>query len=237
MTATLCLLGCLLAPAQPAPPGAAWRGEWAVAPRLSKAQELVYRGAFTEEAAGGSVQFSRAFRVEARVFVLETPPEGADVAFFTILKKRETQPGAPAVVGPPPAESVRLELARVDLQGGVTADPGVSLAVPLEGPPTVESGAFAAVPDGKVAADSTWDAGEEGRPIHAWRVVGPETVVGARCLKLEGVQKSDDWDKPRADHTAWRRTDLVWLGPRPRRRRPRAARHRAPGTGPRRPDL
>ena len=53
-----------------------WRGEWAVAPRLSKAQELVYRGAFTEEAAGGSVQFSRAFRIESRVFVLDTPPRG-----------------------------------------------------------------------------------------------------------------------------------------------------------------
>ena len=86
--------------------------------------------------------------------------------------------------------------------------------MPLEGPPTVECGAFAAVPDGKVAADSTWEAGEPGRPVHAWRVVGPDTVVGARCLKLEGVQKSEDWDKPRADHTAWRRTDTVWLAPR-----------------------
>ena len=214
MTATLCLFGCLLAPAQPPVSGPAWRGEWAVAPRLSKAQELVYRGAFTEEAAGGSVQFSRAFRIESRVFILETPPEGADVAFFTILKKRETAIGAAAVLGQPAGESVRLELARVDLQGDVRSDAGTSLTVPLEGPPTVECGAFAAVPDGKVAADSTWEAAEPGRPAHAWRVVGPDTVVGARCMKLEGVQKSEDWDKPRADHTAWRRTDTVWLTPR-----------------------
>ena len=213
MTATLFMLGCLIAPAQAAP-GAAWRGEWTVAPRLSKAQELLYRGAFTEEAAGGSVQFSRAFRIESRIFVLDTPPQGADVAFLTVLKKRETPSGAPAVAGPPPAESVRLELARVDSRGVVAAGPGASFTVPLEGPPTVECGAFAAVPDGRVAADSTWETGEAGRPIHVWRVAGPDMVDGVRCLKLEGVQKSDDWDKPRADHTAWRRTDLVWLGPR-----------------------
>ena len=212
MTATLCMLGCLLAPAQPG--GPAVRGEWVIVPRLSKAQELVYRGAFTEEAAGGSVQFSRAFRVESRVFVLETPAQGADVAFLTTLKRRETGSGAPAVAAPPAPESVRLELAHVDPQGNVAANPGTSLAVPLEGPPTAECGAFAPVPDGKLSGDSSWESTEEGRPARAWHVAGADTVVGARCLKIEGVQKSDDWDRPRADRTAWRRTDTVWLAPR-----------------------
>ena len=213
MTATLCLIGCLLAPAQapdrPAPPV---RGEWAVAPHLGKAQELVYRGSFTEEANGAGVQFNRAFRIESRVFVLETPAQGADVAFLTILKSRDPQSNAPAG-GEPTAESVRLELAHVDAQGGVKADPGVALAVPLEGPPTLECGAFAVVPDGRVAADATWETAEEGRPMRTWRVLGAEQIDGERCVKLEGVQKSDDWDKPRGDRPAWRRTDTVWLAP------------------------
>ena len=188
------------------------RGDWAVAPHLGKAQELVYRGSFTEEANGAGVQFNRAFRIETRVFVLETPPKGADAAVLTILKSRDTQSADP-VGGEPTAESVRLESVHVDLQGGVTAEPGVSLAVPLEGPPTLECGAFAVVPDGRVTADSTWETAEEGRPIRSWRVVGAESIDGERCVKLEGVQKSDDWDKPRGDRAAWRRTDTVWLLP------------------------
>ncbi len=186
-----------------------------IVPRLSKAQELVYRGAFSEEAAGGNVQFNRAFRLESRIFVLDTPVKGAEVAFLTVLKGRDPRTNAAAGPGPDAAaESVRLDLAHVDLQGAVTAEPGTSLAVPLEGPPTLECGAFAIVPEGKFAADSTWETAEEGRPAHFWRAVGSDMVNGVRCLKLEGVQKSDDWDKPRADRAAWRRTDHVWLSPR-----------------------
>jgi peroxiredoxin len=217
MTASLCLLGCLLAPAQtperPTAP-AARAGEWVIVPRLSKAQELVYRGTFTEEAVGGNVQFNRTFRLESRIFVLDTPVRGAEVAFLTVLKGRDPRTNAATAGGDAAAESVRLDLAHVDLQGVVTAEPGTSLTVPLDGPPTLECGAFAAVPEGKFAADSTWETAEEGRPTRVWRALGSDMVNGVRCLKLEGVQKSDDWDKPRADRAAWRRTDLVWLAPR-----------------------
>jgi peroxiredoxin len=215
MTASLALLGCLLAPAQipeRAAVSTARAKEWVIAPRLSKAQELVYRGTFTEEATGGGVQFNRIFRLESRVFVLDTPAKGAEVAFLTVLKSRETPSNA--AKGDAAAESVRLDLAHVDLQGVVTAEPGTSLTVPLEGPPTLEVGAFAAVPEGKFAADSTWETAEEGRPARFWRAVGSDMVNGVRCLKLEGVQKSDDWDRPRGDRIAWRRTDQVWLAPR-----------------------
>ena len=158
------------------------------------------------------------------------------MAFLTILKSRDPQPGAPAGGGEATAESVRLELAHVDLQGGVTADPSVSLTVPLEGPPTLECGAFAVVPDGKVAADSTWETAEEGRPARSWRVIGGESIDGERCLKLESVQKSDDWDKPRGDRAAWRRTDTVWLSPRSAPP-PRWSASSSPGAGPPRPHL
>ncbi len=38
-------------------------------------------------------------------------------------------------------------------------------------------------------------------------------ISGNRCIKLVGEQKSDDWDHPRGDRTAWRRVENVWLMP------------------------
>ncbi len=223
MIATLYLFGCVLAPAQaPARPAPASTvvprsGDWQLLPRLVKAQELLYRGSFSEEATGGRVQFNRSYRLESRIFVLDTLPKGAEVAFFTTLRTRESQrpaPGSTGINSEPVSTSARLELARVDLKGKVLADPGVRLAVPLEGAPTLETGAFLEVPHGRVRLDQSWDVPEEGRPIQTWHVVGTDMVNGTSCLKLAGVQQSEDWDQPRADRTAWRRLDTVWLAPR-----------------------
>lgn len=181
-----------------------------MSPRLSRAYELVYGGAFTEESLGKGVQFHRAYRLESRVFVLDTASKGADVALFTIL--RQTGPRTERGEAPSPV-SVRLELAKVDAQGRVTADPGVSLAVPVEGPPSIECGAFVECPRGTVMANRNWAAAEEGRTPRTWRLAGSEIINGARCAKLVGVQQSEDWDRPRGDRTAWRRQDTVWVAP------------------------
>jgi peroxiredoxin len=210
MTATLCLLGCLLAPAQsPDRPAAPPRAGDGVLARLAKGQELVYRGTFTEDSTGDGVQFSRAYRVETRLFVLDAPAgRGAEVAVLTVLKNRDPLPGQST------ASSVRLEVVRVDAKGKITGDPGVALVPPLEGPPSIECGAIAPAPDGRAAVGQTWPEAETGRPLRDWEVVGTEMVSGVSCLKLVGVQKSDDWDRPRADRTAWRRQDTVWVAPR-----------------------
>jgi peroxiredoxin len=219
MVATLCLLGCVIAPAQPperppvVPPGA----ERLQGPRLVKGQEYVYRGSFAEESSGGRVQFSRSHRFEARVFVLDTDARGAEVALLTVLKSRDPKPGAspaPPISGDPVSGPVRLERARVDLRGRVTPEPGVSLAVPLEGPPAVESGAFFELPPAGRAPEDGWEVAEPGRPPRAWRVAGTERVDDVGYVKLEGVQQTDDWDRPRADRAAWRRKDTLWLAPR-----------------------
>src|SRR5262249_49519382 len=109
--------------------------------------------------------------------------------------------------------SVRLEIVKLDSLGRLTAKPNVSLAVPLEGPPTLECGAFVESPRRRVGLDYSWECGEDGRPLRTWKVTGTELVDGVRCVKLLGMQQSEDWDKPRADHTAWRRRDTVWLDP------------------------
>jgi hypothetical protein len=206
MAANLYLVACALVAAQVAEPT-----EWLLAPRLGRGQELVYRGSYAEQAAGQGVQFSRSYRLESRVFVLDTPPRSLEVALQTILKLRMAR-GERG--DEPEPSSVRLELAHVDLQGRITADPGIALAAPLEGPATVECGAFVEVPRGRVGLKQVWEVLEPNRPARGWRVLGVEIVNGTSCLKLEGLQQSEDWDSPRADRTAWRRRDTVWLNPR-----------------------
>jgi peroxiredoxin len=227
MVATLCLLSCVLVTAQPAdhPPaalpqnplgaprssrlGEGSNGEWQLGPKLVRAQELVYRGSFTEEVIGGGVQLNRAYRLESRVFILDVTNRGLEAAFFTVLKQR----GGPNERNEDTApSSVRLELARVDGQGHLEADPG--LTVPLEGPAMLECEAFVETPRDSVHLDQTWQVSEEGRPTRSWQIVGTEMVNGTSCVKLAGSQQSDDWDHPRADRTAWRRQDLVWISPR-----------------------
>jgi peroxiredoxin len=223
MVATLCLLGCVLTSGQvtdrpvPPSPGATQPvrgGDWSLVPRLSPSQELVYRGSFSEEAKGAGLQFNRAYRVETRVFVLDTSPRDATVAFLTVLKHHDTRPNAPTVSSDSLACSVRLERARVDLQGRLTPESGVSLTVPLEGAPTLECALFVESPQGHVRLNQTWETTEESRPRRTWRAAGAEMVTGTSCLKLVGVQQSEDWDRPRADRTAWRRQDTVWIEPR-----------------------
>jgi hypothetical protein len=212
MIATLCLYGCVLAPAQPsdrtAPPT---RGEWSLEPRLSRAQELSYRGTFTEKADSPRVQFVRSYGVELRAFVLDSSSSGSSVAFLTVLKSRDPGPAGSSTADA--ASSVRLEVVKLSPRGRVLAEPSV-LAVPLQGLPSSECGAFVEVPLGRVALGQTWDVGEPGRPVRTWTAVGPEMVNGAGCVKLVGEQKSDDWDHPRGDRPSWRRRDTVWLSTR-----------------------
>jgi peroxiredoxin len=225
MVATLCLLSCVLATGQvperppsgaPAPHGGrllppAEGGDWLVVPRLTKGQELLYRGSFTEEDVGNGVQFQRCYRVEHRVFVLDTPPQGIDAAFLTVLRLRT---GAGERHEDAGASSARVELGHVTLQGRVEPPQGTSLLVPLDGPPTAECGAFVEVPHNRLGLNQTWTVTEEGRPLRNWQVAGTEAVNGTSCLKLTGVQQSDDWEQPRTNHAAWRRQDTVWMAPR-----------------------
>jgi peroxiredoxin len=217
MVTTLCLLSCVLATGQagerPAvgPPADREPGGWVLTPRLSRGEEAVYRGSFSEEdASARGVQFSRFYRLECRAFVLDAPIRGLDVAFLTLLRGKAES----AANGQEPAASVRLEVVQVDVHGRVTGAGGRPLAVPLEGPPTVECGAFVEAPATRVLPEQTWEVAEEGRPARTWRLAGTDPVNGTQCLKLVGLQQSDDWDRPRGDRAAWRRQDTVWLSPR-----------------------
>jgi hypothetical protein len=219
MVASLWLLGCILAadqtatPPLPVAPAPAVRGvDPVLLPRLTRSQELVYRGTFTEESTGPRVQFTRRYKVELRLFVLETPPKSAEVALLSTLQSDFPRSELPSRERP--VTSVRLERLKVDLRGKVTPEPGVTLDVPLDGVPTLECGMFLEVPIGRSGPGQSWDEAEPGRPSRTWKVAGTEMINATQCLKLVGEQKSEDWDRPRADRTAWRRIDTVWIAPR-----------------------
>jgi peroxiredoxin len=218
MVAMFWLLGCALVPAQATPPSrfapTAPGGDWVLTPRLARGQELVYRGTFSEQATGSRVQFQRAYRVESRFFVLDTPPRGVRLAAFTALQDRTADSGKRGVRAEPISSFVRLERVELDLHGKILPDPAVSLKVPLDGPPTLEVGAFLEAPRGRVVANHSWEAVEVGRPPLVWRVEGSDPAGGQACVKFVGVQETDSWERPRADRGAWRRREVVWMSPR-----------------------
>jgi peroxiredoxin len=221
MVATFWLLGWVLTPAQTpqrpmpsSPPSAVRTADVVLTPRLVRGQELVYRGSYTEESVGTSVQFQRAYRLENRFFVLETPPRGADLAVLTLLHSKSPRPAARGIVKDPPPSSVRLERLQLGLQGQLTAAEDVSLSVPLDGAPTLEVGAFVELPRSRLALSGGWESTEPERPVQRWRMAGTDSINGQSCVKIVGVQQSDDWDRPRADRAAWRRQDTVWIMPR-----------------------
>jgi peroxiredoxin len=211
VVATTCLAVCALTVAQPA-----GRNEWLLLPQLARGQEFTYSGWFTEERINGGVRSQRAYRLESTLLVLGGNPGAKkwDVAFLTVLSRRSHLPGQPAGAPPAAPSSVRLEVAEVDGQGRIHGPAGAALAVPLEGPPTAECGAVVEVPRRFVRPkETTWLTAEPGRPTHVWEVAGTEVVNSTLCVKLVGRQQSDDWERPRADRDAWRRSDTVWVSP------------------------
>jgi peroxiredoxin len=201
------------------------RGDWVLTPHLTRGQELVYRGSFVEQVGMGlgsgntlapstRVHFQRAYRFETRFFVLDNPPRGVRLAAFTTLQDRTAQPAKTGVRVEPVSSSVRLERINLDLQGKIQTDPVVSITVPLDGPPTLEVGAFVEIPRGRTALERGWETKEDGRPSMAWHIAGNEMINGKTCVKIVGVQQTDGWDRPRADRGSWRRQDTLWLAPR-----------------------
>jgi hypothetical protein len=177
-------------------------------PRLSRGQELVYRGIYRESSAGNSVRCERSYLLESRVFVLDSSPRGLDVALLTVLRPKAPN-SAPDLESA--AVSVRLERALVNPLGHPEPAAGGSLSLPVAGPPSIECGAFVEMPTGRLGLAQDWQLHEPGRPPVTWHMAGIEPIDEFPCLRLEGMQQSPDWDRPRSDRDAWQRRETVWL--------------------------
>ncbi|MBX9677259.1 MAG: peroxiredoxin family protein [Gemmataceae bacterium] len=179
--------------------------EWVLSPHLTPGLELTYSGDVVEESLLPSVQFQRTWRVESTVLVLEGTGKSWDLAVMTVVrqKSQDSEPRrAPS--------SVRLEFVKVDARGRIQG-PALPKTPALSGPSTIEANWFVEAPTTRVGRNSFWEAAEEGRLPRTWQVLASEVAGGIACVKLQGQQQSDDWDRPRADQTAWRRRDIVWL--------------------------
>src|SRR5947209_8233096 len=205
MVKSICMLACSVALGQ-----LVERGDWQLAPQLPRGQELVYTGTYLDEALAPNVRHQKIYRLETRLFVLDSTRKQSEVAILTALTDMDNRPAPDAK--PLPA-SVRCELARLDNQGRLRTLDNRALSLPVYGPATLEFGFLAEVPLTPVRKNEQWDVREEGRPTRTWQAVGTEVCAGVTCVKLVAAQQSNDWDQPRADHTRWRRKDVVWLAP------------------------
>jgi peroxiredoxin len=188
--------------------------------RLDMGQEIVWRGVFHEERLPPAVSMELSYDWEARLFVVDRDGAAARVALLTTLRVRPHL-GEKASDVPPVAH---IELLRVDDRGRLMLLPPVSLIdparrveprpippQPLDGLPILETGMFVEGPGGAAEPGQSWDAAERGRPIRVWSMEGSETLHGARCFKVTGVQQSAVWEMRRGGRAAWRRLDTVWL--------------------------
>jgi hypothetical protein len=218
MIASVCLMTCVLSMGQPpgGPPGtkppessrpAGVRGQWLLSPQLVPGQEWSYSGTYKEEFLSPSVSHETTYQLENTLLV--TGPDR--VAIQTVLKGKAPR----GKTGDPAARpaSVRLEIVQVDRLGRIKWSDGTPAHLPLDGPPTLETGVFVEFPAGSIVQDRPWEVPEAGRPPRFWRLVGMEAIHSTTCLKLVGTQKSQNWDAPRADGPAWRRVDTVWVHP------------------------
>lgn len=179
---------------------------WSLAPQLVVGAELVYRGNCLEESLTPGVNYQREYSLKATLFALEGSRDHWDLAVMTVL----TLASENAAAGP---SSLKLVMVELDKRGRMTGKDGVSLTVPLSGPPLIECGALMELPANNVRRFDLWETADKGRSPIAWQIAGLENCNGAVCLKIQGQQQSPDWDTPRADSTAWRRRDTVWLDP------------------------
>ncbi len=208
MITKLCLLTCVLSLGQ-----GGSRNAWLLVPRLGQGQELVYSGTFEEESLTPGVHYKSRYRLGTKVFVLESSQDGWKVAFLTSLQRPPEGLAHPSSHKKKPLASVRLEIAEVSRQGHVQGEKRSNLYIPVTGPPTLEHGNILLVPKAPVHLGESWEVREPGQPLCVWKATKTAIVSNTPCVVLEGLQKSPDWDEPRADSTAWKRTEKVWLAP------------------------
>lgn len=190
-------------------------GEWQAPLKLTSALENVYRGTVSEECFTPQTQYARSYRLESRLLVLEPRQDGWDLAFLTTLREKDTaNRGNGALNRDSSIAASRLAKGGVDGLGHLDADllaknQGTGLGGVIH-----ETGMVVELPPGKMRPGEPWETRNGDEPVTRWEVKGREVLQGTACVVVGGEQKTDTWDKPRADRGAWRRVDKIWVNQR-----------------------
>ncbi len=200
-----CLVACTLLAAQPAQAPL-----WLSAPRLSRGQEVLYRGSFIEETSKQKTKCVHKFQVENRILVLETLPTGSKIALLTVIQPELNNSAMKNQTAP----STCLTVAHLDPKGRLTNERGANLELPIGSLPQSEGGCFIEQPPADSQSHQQWFLSKPDLPRHYWRMTNTQSMDGQLCCKLIGNQQSEDWDHPSAGKIAWRRQDTVWVSPR-----------------------
>lgn len=170
-------------------------------PQWKVGQEYLYRGAVKENGTAGSIQLLNQFQLELRIIVLSSSATSAEVVCCTRLNQHGVTKSDRAV-------SVHLTRALIDPLGNIlstSAPTGMPLVV--DGPATFETGFLLPLPTESLQPGKSWEMAEPGRLPRRFTWLPAEP--NATHQTIEGEQRSIDWDRPRADSTAWRRLDKL----------------------------
>lgn len=179
-----------------------------IRPELPAGTEWLYRGQVSENYQSGQAEYSRAYRLETRALALGERQGRRTVAILTQLREKEN---SRAANGPLPSITSTLRICGIDELGRLQdASPDASMSMAAHA--MMEHGMFLEVPPGGITMGDIWETTESGAPVARWRATGRETIQGIPCLKIEGEQATPEWQLPRADRPAWRRSETVWLG-------------------------
>ncbi len=175
-------------------------------PQWKIGQEYLYRGTIKETNLGQSIQLLNQFHLELRVIVLSIKGKSAEVICCTKL----VQQGIPKIEQ---ALSVNLVRANIDEGGKISscsAPSGMSLIV--DGPATWENGFLLPVPAEPQRPGSSWEVAESARLPRRFTWLPPEEFP--THIMIKGEQQSIDWEHPRGDSAAWRRTEKLTFTPK-----------------------
>lgn len=184
---------------------------WQLQPKYLPGQEVVYDGRVHESRSINGVESVSDQRLTVRALVLEKNSRGvAKLGCCTILKRVSAVASKPGELDD--ALSIDFEIIEVEPSGlakwkstGIDGSPAAREAI------EAELGFLVEFPEKGLKTGEKWTIRPEGEPVVAASVVGPESIIGTRCVAVRLQQESQNWANPDNLVPAWRLETNVWV--------------------------
>jgi len=172
-----------------------------LAPQWKTGQEYLYKGTVTETSKAASSQSNKEYKLELRILVTRILGNSAEVICCTRLFETGISRAEDAL-------SVHLTQAIIDQHGHITScNAPTGKAVRVDGPATWENGFLIPLLPKNNLFVTDWEASESGRLPR--RFNWSKSLQNKDAHQVNVVQESIDWQRPRADTTAWKRSDTL----------------------------